>query len=368
MEKKNKFLYIDVLRGLAILAVILVHVGLKINTSILPKIAADLISAGKYGVQLFFIASAFTIFYSYNGRAGMETQVDRNFFIRRFFRIAPMYYLAIFYYLWQIGTGPTYFSGGKPLGLKAIIMNLTFTNALDPESINSVVPGGWSIGVEMMFYLLVPFLFSAIKTMGGAINFFTLSLVIKKICEYMLFKYTHVEAPGLLSEFAYMYLPSQLPVFALGIIFYFLLQREKQISAGSLLAIFAFLLMEILTGKVSISEHIWVAACFIILALGLSYAKLSSIFWRMIAGVGKLSYSLYIVHFASIYVIDRLGLIKLATSKAQAAEQVVLVFIAVLLLSAVIAWLTHRYIEVGFQKVGNDLIKRLDGKGKEAAA
>lgn len=105
-----KLRYIDSLRGLAILAVLMVHCG-QYGINKYPDLIANIINTGGRGVQLFFVASAFTLFLSLARRS--ET-VKSNFYIRRFFRIAPMYYLGIAYYLMQDGYGPRYWLGDAP--------------------------------------------------------------------------------------------------------------------------------------------------------------------------------------------------------------------------------------------------------------
>src|SRR5947209_15395493 len=88
--------FIDSLRGLAILGVLLVHAGQA--TAGLSSAMTKLTTAGQYGVQLFFVASAFTLFLSQDSRKN-ESHPIRNFFIRRFFRIAPLFYVGIGFYL-----------------------------------------------------------------------------------------------------------------------------------------------------------------------------------------------------------------------------------------------------------------------------
>src|SRR5689334_2851146 len=91
--------YLDALRGIAVLLVLMVHAG-ELNTgATLTPVLTNFIESGKYGVQLFFLISAFTIFYTLH----KGDKSSRNFLIRRFFRIAPLYYIAVCYYSWQSG-------------------------------------------------------------------------------------------------------------------------------------------------------------------------------------------------------------------------------------------------------------------------
>jgi peptidoglycan/LPS O-acetylase OafA/YrhL len=75
--------------------------------------------------------SAFTLALSLHSRAGEPL---RNFFIRRFFRIAPLYYTALAYYLWQDGLGPRYWLGEAPrVTVANIISTVLFVNGVGPS-------------------------------------------------------------------------------------------------------------------------------------------------------------------------------------------------------------------------------------------
>ena len=86
MEPK-KHLYIDGLRGIAILLVLLVHNRFLVaGANYFPPNVLEVIDAGQYGVQLFFVVSAYTLMSSFYTRKNEPFQ-SRNFFIRRFFAL-----------------------------------------------------------------------------------------------------------------------------------------------------------------------------------------------------------------------------------------------------------------------------------------
>lgn len=150
----------DALRGIAILLVILKHVGQWAPSGGVLATASDY---GQLGVQLFFIVSGFTLALSAS-KARASTGMDyRSFFIRRWFRIAPMYYLAIVgYLLIRLASGLLH---SHPQGVKgmdvytpsSVLANIFFVNGFCPSAQNNVVPGGWSIGAEFFFYACFPF-------------------------------------------------------------------------------------------------------------------------------------------------------------------------------------------------------------------
>src|SRR5512133_787814 len=132
----RKYDFIDALRGLAILGVILLHTSQIIPPdSKLLKLFGD---NGAQGVQLFFITSALTLFLSMGSRSHQEAAPTRNFFIRRFFRIAPMYYLALAFFFLLDGLSARYWA---PHGIPwwYPVMTIFFLNGYHPVMINSVV-------------------------------------------------------------------------------------------------------------------------------------------------------------------------------------------------------------------------------------
>tara|TARA_R110001583_G_scaffold7158_5_gene35649 strand:+ start:19954 stop:20658 length:705 start_codon:yes stop_codon:yes gene_type:complete len=182
----QKYEYIDALRGIAILGVVLHHIGLWITPSF--SFISDLTEEGNKGVQLFYVASALTLFLSMDSRKVQEKHFLFNFFIRRFFRIAPMFYLAIIIYISFYGMAERLFT---PNGIEWWYIPLTalFIHGWYPESINSIVPGGWSIAVEMTFYLMVPYLFSKLTSIKITLIALLLSLVLSKITSFLIFNY-----------------------------------------------------------------------------------------------------------------------------------------------------------------------------------
>ncbi len=156
----QKLDFIDSLRGIAVLLVVLAHTPV-------PDTVWYLNVVGSYGVQLFFIISAFTLYLSLTSRWTRDPYPILFFFIRRFFRIAPAFYFAALFYLIKNGTQPAPFA---PEGIHAsqIIATFLFVHGWFPFAINSVVPGGWSIAVEANFYLFVPLCFVLINNVCRA--------------------------------------------------------------------------------------------------------------------------------------------------------------------------------------------------------
>lgn len=149
---------LDVGRTLAVIGVIAVHLAPWMVTS--PVWLDTLANLGQYGVQCFFVISAITIFASIEHdaqRLSATREVLRNFYVKRFARIAPLYYLAIIgYAVVDYVVRRAHGHMLLPHDFSDVILNLIFVHAWVPSATDSVVPGGWSISVEMLFYMMAP--------------------------------------------------------------------------------------------------------------------------------------------------------------------------------------------------------------------
>jgi peptidoglycan/LPS O-acetylase OafA/YrhL len=118
----KKFDFIDALRGVAVFDVIMSHAqrdvelwGYMGSKATLSPWLHCITAQGARGVQLFFVLSALTLCNSQSQRrTGENTWID--FFSRRFFRIAPMFYAALFFYtIWPSIRGHMAIFGSRDL-------------------------------------------------------------------------------------------------------------------------------------------------------------------------------------------------------------------------------------------------------------
>jgi len=356
----KKFAYVDALRGLAIIGVMLAHIG---GGEYLPTFLANIVNNGPLGVQLFFIVSAFTLFSSLSYRKENEKRPFVNFFIRRFFRIAPMYYLAIIYYLWQGGPSQAFWLGDatKVTGAN-IASNFLFLHGLYPYWINSVVPGGWSIAVETSFYLLLPFLFLKIKNASHALNFVIIAFIIRIIFLIALRHVNPVGGEGLWTGYLYFFLPNQLPIFALGILMFFIIKEEYKpnFSTPTLLLLAALIFFNLTASSGTLPYHILYGLSFVFLGLALSKRSYKIIVNPAICYIGKISFSLYLIHFAVIYWLEKFGFFSPSHSFFSGNLKYALNLIVVFILSIIVSSLSYKLIELPAQALGKKIIKKLE--------
>ena len=137
MTRRNQSL--DFLRGVAILLVVLVHCQEE-STGVVPGLSWFAKAYGGLGVQLFFIVSGYTMMLTYGDR--LDLAAARSFYLRRFFRIAPLFWIAIvFYLLVTRGRGITNFAPDG-VGVSDVLLTFFFLHSSSVTAYNSVVPSG----------------------------------------------------------------------------------------------------------------------------------------------------------------------------------------------------------------------------------
>ncbi len=164
---------LDILRGLMALGLMIYHYAGW--TGLLEGPAGGLLlkKIGLYGVEIFFCISGFSMFYVYGDMRGTLQDV-RAFWLKRFFRIAPLYYGCAL-----VSLGYKHLAG-KSVSWGDLAGNFTFTFGVYAPS-HSLVVGGWSIGVEMVFYALFPLLLWGVRRPGtrwGLVLLSALALVL----------------------------------------------------------------------------------------------------------------------------------------------------------------------------------------------
>ncbi len=203
------------LRAVAALTVVVFHVH-GIHQLELPAFFSLVKTHFGLGVQLFFVLSAFSIFFSTHHRVGQSHWIQ-DYFIRRFFRIAPFFYLMIL--VWCVFS---FFEFNHIFPVHEILFNFLFLFNFFPGNHESIVWAGWTIGVEMVFYTLMPaMLFYIQKIRLAMVLFFLGSLIsIEARIAY--------EAQGeLLKNYGHHAFLTQFGIFCAGITAYFLYWRRN---------------------------------------------------------------------------------------------------------------------------------------------
>ncbi|MBL0210625.1 MAG: acyltransferase [Holophagaceae bacterium] len=124
---------------------------------------------GIYGVQGFFVISGFCFFHLYGGTV-FDGPALRRFFLKRWMRLAPLFFVVVgLNLLFHQKAGP------DP-NLRMIAENLTLAFGFFHPN-HALVVGGWSIGVEAVFYAALPSLILATRAHKGFLYVFAALLL-----------------------------------------------------------------------------------------------------------------------------------------------------------------------------------------------
>ena len=159
-EGKGRLAALDLLRGIAIVLVLLRHSPI-VGPEWLQRVMAPLARAGWIGVDLFFVLSGFLV----SGLIFREYQLHGDFrpgrfLLRRGFKIYPAYFvllLVIFALMTWRGNAPN-----LPLIASQVLFLQNYWQIAAP------LPHTWSLAVEEHFYLVLPLLLPLLHRQKGS--------------------------------------------------------------------------------------------------------------------------------------------------------------------------------------------------------
>jgi peptidoglycan/LPS O-acetylase OafA/YrhL len=344
------------LRGIAALAVVLyhlVHIGGVVPPSIFAFITRDF----GYSVHLFFIISAYSLMHSTESKSKHPHWLG-DYFIKRFFRIAPLFYAMLFLFI-AVGLYPIVGSEN----ITNLILNLSFTFGFVPTI--GIVWGGWSVGVEMIFYAIFPVLILLIKTHRTAMLFLMVSIVLACTLRSAL----HLQYLGLdptaRFDWSYFSFASNICFFAMGIYAYFLAKRFTHYVKYFVPIISIIIILALLFSNLGTYLHNSYRLDIVLWGLGFTgLCAWQSVFpSRIIANkffeyLGERSFSIYLLHpvimyFSKDYSIKTYEYLNLQMGSSAYFVCAILMSVLVLVFSEI----TYRFIEVPGIDLGRKLIK-----------
>lgn len=158
----------DLLRGLCAMAVVVYHL-------LLWQDVAALHTFGSYGVYLFFVLSGASLTYTYSDRLQAGSFSFGQFLWVRYMRLAPLYLaLTALVLPWKVlKEGATAALAGK------VLLNASFLFGFHDPALNATLVGGWSLGIEAIFYLLFPVLAWLSLRAGAGLGVFGVLLAVQ---------------------------------------------------------------------------------------------------------------------------------------------------------------------------------------------
>jgi exopolysaccharide production protein ExoZ len=272
--------WLQALRGLAALSVVTYHAFQWID---------DRLWVGAAGVDVFFVISGFIIWTV----ASADEAHPAVFFWRRLTRVAPAYWVATGAVILVAALWPTLMRQ-VTLSPAHIALSLAFLQHIDPRGLPfPVLPPGWSLNYEAVFYLLVTLVLLAPAPLRFRLILSALALVI---------------AFGVLDPPAY-YLGANMMMLQFGAGVW--LARRQQLGgrtppwfgAGLAVAGVALLAAMGLTGLRSDLWRpiLWGAPAAMIVAGALALEPLRRLAPpKLLLALGDASYAIYLCHFVAV--------------------------------------------------------------------
>jgi peptidoglycan/LPS O-acetylase OafA/YrhL len=276
-------------RGIAALMVVVFHFG-----CLIPPFnkAEHFFRNANLAVGYFFVLSGFVMFITYSRR-----QISYgSFLIKRFGRIGPAYLLGI---ILAIVVAHLYL---QPMYdgefVKKLLLNVFFLQAFNPGYSLTINSPGWSLSVEMFFYILFPALL--IFARNHTARFIVFSIGIYIASQFVHLAMINVLQPTFPSEnheLIYYHPIFHLNEFLIGITAGCIYQagKWKKIRYFSLpLLILILLLINFGANKVSMHNGL-LAPLYGLLLLGIAYKEPILLNNRVMLMLGKLSFAIYIL-------------------------------------------------------------------------
>ncbi len=276
-------------------------------------------AAGYEGVSFFFVLSGFILTYSHAKEYELGRGNAKKFWIARFARIYPVYFLSVIF---------AGLAGIKQFHNKlhwiAYVADLLMLQAWSMRMVNFFNSGAWTLSCEVFFYLVFPLVLTALrpKTRSSALLYMTglflLAMAAPVLCIKFYYPASFFETTGPLAGSGITMLVSKYPVFALpqflaGIsLGWFFLRFKPQERTAAVMAPVGFLLLGAALFFANYLPFIALHNGLLIPVYALIILGLSQPNWmtRALSGrtlvlLGEASFAFYLFHLIIIAFTDR---------------------------------------------------------------
>lgn len=346
--KNHRLESFDLLRGLCALAVGFYHL-------LSWQGIAELHNIGLFGVYTFFVLSGASITLGYGHK--LLTIKDHGAFLAlRYLRLAPLYILVLALAMaYRVLT-----QDGDTLSAKLLNVapNLLLLFGMGNPGTASLVIGGWSLGIEFLFYLLFPcfllLLSQASKSTVWASAIFLTLLAIQQGFVNWVFKFgqlTFVDLAGEYTQFlafiAYFYcgcvigMALRSPAFrqwpnwswGFGVLLLALIMHTQAESPE-----------QVLTGLSGLTYMLMVMC----LVYAWAHLAVPKNLRRFSLWLGEVSYGIYLLHPVIYQALKPLR----GTTTTWSNEQSIAFAIVTMLIASISAWIFHHFVEMGLMNWG----------------
>lgn len=389
--ENNRIQFLDGFRFLLALWVLLAHYYTFIGGTkyfLLPKFLNESLNRPVIAVYGFMVITGFLMTYNYLAREKKEPYTDtstfKNFWLRRLFRLYPVYILAIIVAFITFvpcanlnKQNLIYFTGSDVSQWGAVrsvvqpsvadlVTHILMIHGLFPQFYDSLLGVAWSLSVEMQFYFLFPFLFLAVfsgisvlkERLSVVLVFFAVVAVLSPKVFELITSGTEMPRFVLPSVLSYV-----MPFFLLGMISAGVKLRKMnplflavalfvlvpfQWLVTNLVIVF-FLLLLFLDDLQSIMPR-YIYKMFDLLRSALS--------GRWAAFGADISYSMYLMHTMVIGGAIQFVIRTMPALQSSKVAVAIAGLVITLVICIVLGYLIFRFIEKPFIEIGKRFIKR----------
>lgn len=338
--------FITGLRAIAATMVVMIHTGAFADFG---TIGHAITNAGKYGVDIFFVISGFTI-----AKTFTEANGYRSYLTRRMMRIVPLYWLvisiAMFFWLSGASSMPPAMQEIKLLSyIYNYVLHLSMLSYLDYRVANSVLGVEWTIPVEVFWYVCLPPLMYFGKTISRTIGIMLILLIITAVLSYVSKQVFGTTRPIKWSPIAHGHL------FFLGVASYYLRDRLKSVTSlrpmiwiSAAVFLFALVLVLEFPGR---SELLALSTAVMIVWVTPTRAAwlTKPLTARPVLFLGSISYSIYLIHVLVIHMLGDFSMLP-----ASGIGKFLLVYVVTVAVSTV----TYLLVEKPTNQVGRRMVGR----------
>lgn len=351
ISRGNKIIIpgLQAIRGISASLIIYFHVWALCGFSGKSKVLDSIVGNFDSFVRMFFLLSGFALLCGYEKNLLNDEASLRNFYIKRFFKIAPVFYLAM---VCQILL--SYLFEHKVYSIISVIMSATLVSGFLPVNQELIVWASWAVAIECIFYLVFPSFVLMVKNKYSLLLSFAVSLMIT-------YNYNDLIGEGLANSHINILIYAS--YFFMGGILYKICPFISEMKKGSKWNIIEipFLIITIILGIVFsklFSRDIGMLMAFSLIICGAIYGYSRIIDNRITKFLGSISYSTYLLHMIVVQVLSRLGVVQYITNFIPNIYlSYIVVGTVILICTCIVSYFTTRYIEHYWVERGKKYLK-----------
>ena len=344
------------------------------------------VPAPKIAVDLFMVLSGLLMAYTVQARESTEPMSSPSnwlrFYVRRYFRLAPAYYLCLFL---VVALAPLYLGGYTHLRelnpalwqgdwvydpartnytAGNLLLHISFLFGLFPTYSFSTFLPDWSLSLEMQFYVVFPFIYLAMKRFGTGKT----AIVLALFSYAFMWVFNQAVAAG---NAHFFFEPSmlffKLPIFVAGILIYRAASTSTASNWHRATYVLLALLMCAKLGDIYRYQVLYLVALVVLMAvMTIPYRPIANRLTilevvcrsRIVTFMSDVSYSVYLFHGLFLAIIGSQIGMSAKSSGWPLVAGTLAIWVAVIVLTYAFSYLVFRFVELPGITLGKAILDR----------